>query len=181
MTDLDYAVRYYVEANSADKYDRRLHKTTTDGETVTVPYWGFPTCTEPTGAALAAIVSGQALALARLRQKDRIKAAWQRAFELNAGLETTVLDGNSDPIVVDCSRHDEQNVRGLLDFLTYNSLTEYTFRDYANNLHTLSLANITTIHAEMLAAKQTLYATKLAREAAIDAAATVEAVEAITF
>ena len=178
---LIYAIQYWVENNSSDKFEKTLFKADEKDGAITIYFWNFETCAEPTENQINNILSNNTLDIAKYKQKDLIKRSYNIKFEKGNGLVTSVLDGSSNPIKVDCSRCDEQNVRGLLDSMTYDLETEASFRDYYNTLQTLTKSEIETIHKEILNYKHSLYSNKITKENSIDAATTIEDIEAITF
>ncbi len=80
---------------------------------------------------------------------------------------------------VDCRRKDIDNVRTLKETLAAGGVASLDFRDHDNNEHTLSLVELETLYAEMIAHGIQRYQTKWQMEEAAKAATTPEEFDAI--
>ena len=80
----------------------------------------------------------------------------------------------------DATRRSIEDIGGLITLAQSGVITEpVTFRAYDNAYHSLSLAQLQTLQVEVTARGPQVYAKKWALEAAIAAAETVEAVQAM--
>lgn len=115
------------------------------------------------------------LATAKQVQKGRIRAAFDRAPDAGC----TVSSG----FVMDCKRDDIDNLARLRDRMLETATTSTTvqIRDKANQFHTVTVGELATIVGEMVDFGLGLYERKWQLEQAIDAATSVEAVEAIVW
>lgn len=111
-----------------------------------------------------------------LKEKE-IKAAFTAAF--SSGYTTQTLPQN---IKIDCNRKDLDNIRGLIEWCTLNpQKTQVEFRGFDNDQHTISAADLTTIKNELIAYGLWLYQHKWELEAEIEAALTIEEVQAVAW
>lgn len=115
------------------------------------------------------------LATAKQVQKSRIRVAFERAPE--AGREV------SGGFVMDCKREDIDNLARLRDRMLETATTSDTvqIRDKSNQFHTVTVGELATIVGEMVDFGLGLYNHKWQREQEIEAATSVEAVEAINW
>lgn len=115
------------------------------------------------------------LATAKAVQKGRIRAAFDRAPEVGCQV--------SLGFVMDSRREDIDNLARLRDRVLETGTTSTTvqIRDKANQFHTLTVAELSTVVVEMVDFGLGLYSHKWQREQDIDACATIEEVEAVTW
>ncbi len=115
------------------------------------------------------------LATAKAVQKGRIRAALDRA-----PVAGCVVTGG---FVMDAKREDIDNLTRLRDRMLETGTTSTTvqIRDKANQFHTLTVAELSTVVGEMVDFGLGLYSHKWQREQDIDACATIEEVEAVTW
>jgi hypothetical protein len=115
------------------------------------------------------------LATAKAVQKGRIRAAFDRAPEVGCQV--------SLGFVMDSRREDIDNLARLRDRVLETGTTSTTvqIRDKANQFHTLTVAELSTVVGEMVDFGLGLYSHKWQREQDIDACATIEEVEAVTW
>lgn len=80
----------------------------------------------------------------------------------------------------DATRRSIEDIDGLIDLVSSGALpAPVTFRDYDNAYHQLTLDQLNTLRLEAKGRGPVLYGRKWELEAAVDAAETVEAVQAI--
>lgn len=80
----------------------------------------------------------------------------------------------------DATRRSIEDIDGLIDLVSSGALpAPVTFRDYDNAYHQLTLEQLNTLRLETKGRGPLLYARKWELEAAVDAAKTVEAVQAV--
>ena len=115
------------------------------------------------------------LATAKTVQKNRIGHAFRTApdagYEVSAGF------------VMDSTREDLDNLTRLKERMleTGTTTTKVQIRDKANQFHEVTVAELAEIVGDLTDFGLSLFAKKWQLETAIDAATTVEAVEAITW
>lgn len=112
---------------------------------------------------------------------DEAKAA--KLSESKAAFAAAEADGfvaSSLGFRADATRRSIGDIEGLIDLVSSGALTApVTFRDYDNAYHSLTLDQLNTLRLEAKGRGPLLYARKWELEAAVDAAETVEAVQAI--
>lgn len=112
---------------------------------------------------------------------DEAKAA--KLSEIKAAFAAAEADGfveSSLGFLADATRRSIGDIEGLIDLVSSGALpTPVTFRDYDNAYHSLTLDQLNTLRLEAEGRGPLLYARKWELEAAVDAAETVEAVQAI--
>lgn len=112
---------------------------------------------------------------------DEAKAA--KLSEIKAAFAAAEADGfveSSLGFRADATRRSIGDIEGLIDLVSSGALpTPVTFRDYDNAYHSLTLDQLNTLRLEAKGRGPLLYARKWELEAAVDAAETVEAVQAI--
>lgn len=113
------------------------------------------------------------LETAKTVQKNRIGHMFR--FAPDAGCEVTT------GYVMDATRESVDNLTKLRDRLVETTTATTTIRDFHNQFHTVTVADLTEITGELVDFGLGLYSRKWAREQAIEAATTVEAVESITW
>ena len=177
MSKLEFAVKSWIENNSSDTYDRKLHKVNNNG----VFDWEYATCPKPTMEQLNGVLGTEALDIAKAAQKDKIERQFKSKLSINSGVETTVLDLDTLPIVFSNGRDDVVNLKSLLELMSYDGIANVQIVDFNGKKHTLSYNNLEKAYYEILRAKLQLNVLKDTKEALIDAATTVEEVEAINF
>lgn len=114
----------------------------------------------------------------RLTQKKAVKLA-----EIRAAFIAAEADGYVESSLgfrADATRRSIEDIDGLIDLVSSGALpAPVTFRDYDNAYHQLTLDQLNTLRLEAKGRGPVLYARKWELEAAVDAAETVEAVQAI--
>ena len=112
---------------------------------------------------------------------DEAKAA--KLSESKAAFAAAEADGfvvSSLGFRADATRRSIGDIEGLIDLVSSGVLTApVTFRDYDNAYHSLTLDQLNTLRLEAKGRGPLLYARKWELEDAVDAAETVEAVQAI--
>ena len=112
---------------------------------------------------------------------DEAKAA--KLSEIKAAFAAAEADGfveSSLGFRADATRRSIGDIEGLIDLVSSGALpTPVTFRDYDNAYHSLTLDQLNTLRLEAKGRGPLLSARKWELEAAVDAAETVEAVQAI--
>lgn len=112
---------------------------------------------------------------------DEAKAA--KLSEIKTAFAAAEADGfveSSLGFRADATRRSIGDIEGLIDLVSSGALpTPVTFRDYDNAYHSLTLDQLNTLRLEVEGRGPLLYARKWELEAAVDAAETVEAVQAI--
>ena len=112
---------------------------------------------------------------------DEAKAA--KLSEIKTAFAAAEADGfveSSLGFRADATRRSIGDIEGLIDLVSFGALpTPVTFRDYDNAYHSLTLDQLNTLRLEAKGRGPLLYARKWELEAAVDAAETVEAVQAI--
>lgn len=174
---LEHAVQYWVENNSSDKYNHKNHKVTESG----VHKWNYATCAEPTIQQLQDILTNNAIDIARIVQKKKIKKSYENVIETNNGIETSVNGVDELPIIIDNARSDIDNMDKIIQLMENDSMANIQFRDYNNKLQTVTLSQLKTIYFDALRNKLAKHSLKQSKEAAIDAASTIEEINNITF
>lgn len=87
--------------------------------------------------------------------------------------------GSSIGIEVDATDTSNRNVAGLITMLEARGETETLFCDYGNQMQAVTLAQLKTLHLEIITYGQMLYARKWELRERINAAETIEAVQQI--
>lgn len=113
------------------------------------------------------------LSIAKAVQKSRIRAEFERAPSLGF----TVTAGYT----MDSRQADIDNLSRLRDQMIRMNTASTSIRDKSNALHTVTLAQLTTIITEMEDFSIGLRTRKWARETAIDAATTPAELIAVIF
>lgn len=113
------------------------------------------------------------LATAKVVQKSRIKAAFSRAPQAGH----TVSAG----YVMDAAQEDIDNLTRLRNRMQETLAETVQIRDKRNQFHTVSVNDLTEIVGELVDFDLSLYGRKWLLESAIDAAETVEDVEAVVW
>ena len=112
---------------------------------------------------------------------DEAKAA--KLSEIKTAFAAAEADGfveSSLGFRADATRRSIEYIDGLIDLVSSGALpVPVTFRDYDNAYHSLTLDQLNTLRLEAKGRGPLLYARKWELEAAVDAAETVEAVQAI--
>lgn len=112
---------------------------------------------------------------------DEVKAA--KLSESKAAFAAAEANGfveSSLGFRADATRRSVEDIDGLIDLVSSGALpAPVTFRDYDNAYHQLTLEQLNTLRLETKGRGPLLYARKWELEAAVDAAETVEAVQAI--
>lgn len=112
---------------------------------------------------------------------DEAKAA--KLSEIKTAFAAAEADGfveSSLGFRADATRRSIGDIEGLIDLVSSGALpTPVTFRGYDNAYHSLTLDQLNTLRLEVEGRGPLLYARKWELEAAVDAAETVEAVQAI--
>lgn len=112
---------------------------------------------------------------------DEAKAA--KLSEIKTAFAVAEADGfveSSLGFRADATRRSIGDIEGLIDLVSSGALpTPVTFRDYDNAYHSLTLDQLNPLRLEVKGRGPLLYARKWELEAAVDAAETVEAVQAI--
>lgn len=112
---------------------------------------------------------------------DEAKAA--KLSEIKAAFAAAEADGfveSSLGFRADATRRSIGDIEGLIDLVSSGALpVPVTFRDYDNAYHQLILDQLNTLRLEAKGRGPLLYARKWELEAAVDAAETVEAVQAV--
>lgn len=87
--------------------------------------------------------------------------------------------GSSIGIEVDATDTSNRNVAGLITMLEARGETETLFCDYGNQMRAVTIAQLRTLHLEIITYGQMLYARKWELRERINAAGTIEAVQQI--
>lgn len=115
----------------------------------------------------------QRLAEAKAVKLSEIKSAFTAA-EANGFVDSTL------GFRIDATRRSIGDIEGLIDLVSSGAMAApVTFRGYDNKYHSLTLDQLNTLRLEAKGRGPLLYARKWELEAAVDAAETVEAVQAI--
>lgn len=113
---------------------------------------------------------------------EEVKAA--KLAEIRAAFAAAEADGfvaSSLGFRADATRRSIEDIDGLIDLVSSGALSApVMFRDYDNGYHQLTLDQLNTLRLEAKGRGPLLYARKWEMEAAVSAAETVEAVQAIT-
>lgn len=115
-----------------------------------------------------------------LRGLDGIKAA--KLEEINARFEQAVQTGSvmtSLGFEVDANDVANRNVEGLIKVLSANGERETLFCDHHNVMQVVTLEQLATIQLEIIGHGQQLYAKKWALRERVNAAASMEEVNAV--
>lgn len=117
--------------------------------------------------------AGAALAEARGAKLAELAEAFERA-EANGHFASPTLG-----FEVDASARANRDVQGLLTLLEASGGAETAYCDYGNTMRTVTLAQLRALQLELIAYGQALYARKWALRAAIEAADSVAALDAV--
>ena len=178
---LEYALRYWVENNSTDEYERRLHKLIPDEGYIFVQKWLYPTCVQPTREQLNNIIANNALDLAKMKRIDYMEKRCETELDRESILETTVSDGQGGFVKIRTGRRHEQELNAKFDLNESKGIANSSVLDAKNNVIFLSNADIKKLRMDLIESKDAIYTNKIVKITAINEAATVEAVEAIEF
>lgn len=112
---------------------------------------------------------------------EEAKAA--KLSEVRAAFAAAEADGYVESSLgfrADATRRSIEDIDGLIDLVSSGALpAPVTFRDYDNGYHSLTLDQLNALRLEAKGRGPMLYARKWELEAAVEAAETVEAVQAI--
>lgn len=117
-----------------------------------------------------------------LRGLDGIKAA--KLAELNASFAAAEAGGfvmSSLGFEVDANDTANRNVEGLIKMLTATGTAQTVFCDHNNAMQQVSLEQLSTIQLEIIGYGQQLYAKKWQLREAVNAAATADEVNAVSW
>lgn len=168
---LDYVELIKLLYNSITEDDFKLSD---DGTGIRLTYWDSAFGPAPTIAELDA----QMIVLYRALKKNQIKE--DLYLELETGKHGYTTIGLVNNFKVDSGRNDLQNLQNLKDRLVRLNATETVLRTYDNTFVLISTAELNTVIAELVDYVFMLYQRKWEVEAAIDAATSIEAIEAIS-
>jgi len=122
------------------------------------------------------------LQMAKRAQIIKIKnSAAQEVVNMSSGCTTNVLDGGGNKIVVDCRRHDFDNFKSTLDYLEKKNIASTYIRDFYNDLHEITVAELSTICDNIYELGVGIYQRKWALEQQVFVAGSISDVTAITF
>lgn len=145
-----------------------------DGHSIKLTYWDSAFGAAPSMEWLEA----QMIRLYRVQKKAEIKD--ELYIELETGKHGYTTLGLANNFKLDSGRNDLQNLQNLRDRLNRLNETGAAVRTYDNTFQPITIAELDVVIGELVDYVFTLYQRKWEVEAAIDAATSVEALEAIS-
>jgi hypothetical protein len=128
-------------------------------------YWVFDFSSEPFRVRLKSDLDR--LPDAKETKRNEIKQLWIASTTKDSPLcyvTTTVIDSDHNPIVMDSSEKDQNNIRTLLEDMEDNNTTETIIKDYHNNYHRVTVEQVREIKrcinrrgCELFDSKERLY------------------------